>query len=110
MAKSFKLEYSIIDLYQKLYADKYGNKIDINKYKEKWAFSSLIEDYGYDCVCECLNYYFRSSKDGHPLSYFFFNFDHIKAMMDDKKRDEENRMSRRIKTQELVREYLNGIQ
>lgn len=110
MASNFKAEFAFLDRYKKMYLEKYGKAIDINKYKEKWAVSSLFEDYTHDTVYECLDYYFRGAKDGHPLTYFFFNFEQIKAMMDDQHKDEQMRLERRKKTQDLVKEYLNGVQ
>lgn len=107
--KSFKLEYALINKYQGNYAAKYAKRIDVNKYKEKWALSSLIDDYGFDTVSECLDYYFKTNKEGHPLSYFFFNFEQLKNMMDDQKNDEAMRLERRMKTQQLVKEYLDGV-
>jgi hypothetical protein len=109
-SKSFKLEFAVIGRYEAMYLEKYGGKVEINKYKEKWAVSSLIEDFGYDTVLQCLEYYFKTDKDGHPLSYFFFNFEQLKSIMSEKMRDDELRAERRRKTQELAREYLNGVQ
>lgn len=109
-SNSFKQEFSVLARYKTLYLDRYGKHIEINKYKERWAVTSLIEDYGYECVNQCLYYYFKTSKDGHPLSYFFFNFEQLKNMMYAQKQDEEMRLERRRKTQELAKEYLNGIQ
>lgn len=108
-AKSFKLEYALIGRYQQLFEEKYNRQPVVNKYKEKWAASSLIEDFGYDCAIECLQYYFKTTKDGHPISYFFFNFEQLKDMLDSQKRDQALREERRQKTQDLVREYLNGV-
>ena len=105
-----KEPYILLTIYMALYEQKYGKKPRINKYKEKWAVSSLFEDYSHDTVYECLDYYFRGAKDGHPLTYFFFNFEQIKAMMDDQHKDEQMRLERRKKTQDLVKEYLNGVQ
>jgi hypothetical protein len=108
-SKTFKLEFAVISKYQSLYSQKYGHEITVNKYKEKWAVSSLIDDFGYDTVCQCLEYYFKTSKEGHPLSYFFFNFEQIKSMMGDQERDDQLRAERRRKTAELVKEYLDGV-
>ena len=108
-SKTFKLEYSLITRYQQLFEQKYGRQPVVNKYKEKWAANSLIEDFGYDTVIECLEYYFKTPKDGHPISYFFFNFDQLQDTLESNKRDDALREERRRKTQELVKELFNGI-
>lgn len=108
-SNNFKLEYLLITRYQQLYEAKYGKKPTVNKYKEKWPASSLIEDLGYDTVLECLEYYFKTSKDGHPISYFFFNFEQLKDMLDSQKRDNMLRLERRRKTKELVKELFDGV-
>lgn len=109
-SKSFKAEYAFIDRYKKLYLTKYGKEPSINKYKEKWAITSLLEDYGHDTVFECLDYYFRTSKVDHPLTWFFFNFEQLNGSMVSQKSDEQLRRLRREKTQMIVKEYLDGIQ
>lgn len=109
-SRSFKAEYAFLDRYKKLYLEKHGNEPSINKYKEKWAVSSLLDDYGHDEAFECLDYYFRTAKADHPLSWLFFNFEQLHATMLSQKVDDELRRQRRERTQIIVKEYLDGIQ
>ena len=109
-SKSFKDEYVFIERYKSLYKEKYGSIPSINKYKEKWAVSSLMEDFGVTLVNDCMDFYFRTEKDGHPLSWFFFNFNQLSDNLLSQRRDEELRLQRREETQRLAKEYLNGIQ
>ena len=108
-AKSFKAEYKMLDLYKSLYNSKYGSVPVINKYKEKWAMSSLIEDFGLDEVSDCIEYYFRTDKDGHPISWFFFNFTQLRENLKSQRLDEELRRERREHTKRLAKEYMNGV-
>jgi hypothetical protein len=109
MASSFKEEFAMLSLYQRLYESKYGHKASINKYKEKWAMQSLIEDYGVDGVRDIIEFYFKTNKDGHPISWMIFNFDTLKSTLQGNRTDIIMREERRKKTQELATEYLNGI-
>jgi predicted hydrolase (HD superfamily) len=109
LAKTFTKEYELIRHYQSLYVKRYNRPIEINRYKEKWAVSSLIEDFGYEEVEKTLEYYFKLDKDGHPLSWFFSNFSIIKQRRLDKEMDDIIRADRRAKTQKIVEEYRNGL-
>ena len=109
MANQFTKEYGIIDLYKTLYSEKYGREIDINKYKEKWAVQSLVQDFGYDTVVNTITYYFKLVKDGHPLSWFYSNFDTLNNARISKEQDDRIRADRRKKTMELIMEHNNGV-
>jgi hypothetical protein len=108
-SNSDKEAYSLISEYVRLYREKYGVSPTINKYKEKWAFISLAEDFGYEGVDKTLGYYFKLTKDMHPLGWFVNNFStlHISRMNSEK--DAMLRADQRKKTQELRAEYLNGV-
>lgn len=109
MAKSFNKEYELLSRYQVLYIQRYNRPMEINKYKEKWAVSSLIDDFGYESVSKTLNYYFKLDKDNHPLSWFFSNFSMINQRRLDKEMDDTIRAERRAMTEKIVREYRNGL-
>jgi len=109
LAKTFTKEYELIRQYQSLYNQRYSRPIEINRYKEKWAVSSLLEDFGYDDVEKTLDYYFKLDKDGHPLSWFFSNFTIIRQRRLDKEMDDIIRAERRARTQKIVEEYKNGL-
>lgn len=109
LAKTFTKEYELLREYQSLYKIKYSRPIEINRYKEKWAASSLIEDYGYDTVLSTLEYYFRTEKDNHPLVWFYSNFDLLNQRRLDKERDDRIRAERREQTRKIVLEYKNGL-
>ena len=109
LAKTFTKEYELIREYQSLYSKKYSRPIEVNRYKEKWAASSLLEDYGYETVSSTLEYYFRTEKDGHPLTWFYSNFDLLNQRRLDKERDDIIRAERRARTRKIVEEYKNGL-
>ena len=104
-----KEPYILLSLYSNLYEGMYSTKPTINRYKEKWAMQSLIEDYGVDGVRDVVEFYFKTNKDGHPISWMIFNFDTLKSTLQGNRTDIIMREERRKKTQELATEYLNGI-
>lgn len=102
MAVKSKEPYVLIGLYETLYFQKYGKKPRLNKFREKWAMQDVIDSVGYDRARELLEYYFKTSKNGHPLNFFFYNFDRIDQVESDIKRDKANRAMLREQTKKLV--------
>ena len=85
-----------------LYFQKYGKKPRLNKFREKWAMQDVIDSVGYDRAKELLEYYFKTSKSGHPLNFFFYNFDRIDQVQIDIQKDKANRAMLREQTKKLV--------
>ncbi len=96
--------YILMGLYQSLYQDRYGRKPAINKYREKWAMQDVIDSVGYDRARELLVYYFKTGKSGHPLQFFFYNFDKIDRMEKDIQQDRMYRDNLRHETKKMVEE------
>ena len=67
----------LIGLYESLYQERYGKKPRVNKFREKWAMQDVIDSVGFERAKELVVYYFKTSKSGHPLNFFFYNFDKI---------------------------------
>lgn len=99
-----KLSYSLLSLYEHLYTEKYGKKPVVNRYREKWGMHDVIESVGFNRAKELLEYYFRISKNGHPLMWFFNNFDVMDRMMDQRAEDDEHRKKLRGLTKQMVQE------
>lgn len=102
MAVKSKEPYVLIGLYETLYFQRYGKKPRLNKFREKWAMQDVIDSVGYDRARELLEYYFKTGKNGHPLNFFFYNFDRIDQVESDMRRDKENRAMLREQTKKLV--------
>lgn len=90
MANS-KEPYILLSIYQNMYQNKYGKMPSLNKYREKWAMQDVIDSIGYSRAKELIEYYFTTGKNGHPLQFFFFNFDKIDIMEKEIKKDKTNR-------------------
>ncbi len=99
---SEKEPYVLIGLYEKLYFERYNKKPRINKFREKWAMQDVIDSVGYDRAVELLVYYFKTSKSGHPLNFFFYNFDKIDYLKAEIEKDITNRRVLREATKKMV--------
>ena len=103
MANNNQLPYVLLTDYSNLYKDKYGKAPRINKFREKWAMQDVIDSVGYDRAKELLAYYFKTSKMGHPLNFFYNNFDRMDTFMENAEKDKEHRRKLRQDTEKLVK-------
>ena len=92
----------MIGLYESLYLEKYGRKPRLNKFREKWAMQDVIDSVGFDRARDLLVYYFKTNKSGHPLSFFFYNFDKIDYLKIEIEKDIKNRRTLREATKKMV--------
>lgn len=97
-----KEPYVMLTLYQNLYKEKYKAAPKINKFREKWAMQDVIDSVGLDRAIEILEYYFSLPKSGHPLNFFFYNFDKMESAIIAIKKDKEARKALLEKTKTLV--------
>lgn len=99
---SNKEPYILLTEYQNLYKAKYGKVPTLNKFREKWAMQDVIDSVGYDRAKDLLQYYFKTSKSGHPLNFFYNNFDRMDSFMNNAEADKETRRKLREATKKLV--------
>ncbi len=97
-----KEPYILLTQYQNLYKERYGKVPTINKFREKWAMQDVIDSVGYDRAKELLLYYFKTGKSGHPLNFFYNNFDRMDSFMKGSEADKESRRKLREATKKLV--------
>ena len=102
-----KLAYRLVSLYCVLYKEKYNKPIVVNKYREKWAMNDVIDSIGYDRAKVLLEYYFKLKRDGHPLTWFFYNFEKLDIALQEKEQDKTRRELIRAKTKSMVEERDN---
>ena len=93
--------FAMLSYFSNKWKTKYGKSLAINKYKEKWAMASLIEDFGEDDVEKAIDYYFNLNKEGHPLVWFYNNCDNILKTLTDKEQDDKLRAERREQMKKL---------
>lgn len=104
MANEQKEPYVLLGLYQNLYKEKYNKSITLNRYKEKWAMQDVIDSIGFDKAKELLVYYFSLNKAGHPLQFFYFNFDKMEQNKIESEKDKETRRKLLEATKKMVEE------
>lgn len=97
-----KEPYILLTQYQNLYKERYGKVPTLNKFREKWAMQDVIDSVGYDRAKELLSYYFKTGKSGHPLNFFYNNFDRMDSFMKGSEADKESRRKLREATKKLV--------
>jgi hypothetical protein len=97
-----KQPYVLIGLYENLYQERYGKKPRVNKFREKWAMQDVIDSVGFERAKELVVYYFKTSKSGHPLNFFFYNFDKIDYLKAEIEKDITKRRVLREETKRMV--------
>jgi RecA-family ATPase len=93
-----------VSFYCTLYKDKYGKQPVVNKYREKWGMLDVLETVEYDRAKTLLEYYFHVNKPGHPLNWFFYNFDKLDDSLRKKDADKKHRDMLRLQTKQMVEE------
>ena len=91
-------------LYQNLYKDRYNKPATINKFREKWAMQDVIDSVGFDKAIDLMKYYFSLDKFGHPLQFFYYNFDKMEQARIELQKDIEARRLLLEHTKKMVEE------
>ena len=102
-----KLAYGLVSLYCVLFKEAYKKNAVVNRYREKWAMQDVIDSVGYDRAKELIEYYFKITKSGHPISWFFYNFEKLDIALQEKQQDKTRREVIRSKTKTMVEERDN---
>lgn len=97
-----KYPHVLLGMYDKLYFERYDKKPKYNKFREKWAMQDVIDSVGLDRAKELLLYYFKVTKPGHPLSWFFYNFDKLDDMLNQSELDKMKRQKLLEQTKKMV--------
>lgn len=98
-----KIAFSLLDVYSNLYFEKYNKKCALNRYRDKWSMLDLVDSVGYDRAKQLIEYYFKiSSKTGHSLQWFMYNFDRIDDMLSQVEEDNVKRAKMREATKQMM--------
>ena len=62
----------------------------------------VIDSVGFDRAKLLLEYYFTLNKNGHPLQFFFYNFDKMDSIKVESDKDKEKRKLLLEQTKKLV--------
>lgn len=96
--------YILMTNYQNLYKERYGKMPTLNKFREKWAMQDVIDSVGFQKANDLLHYYFSLEKTGHPLQFFYYNFDKMENARIELQKDIETRRLLRESTKKMVEE------
>lgn len=91
-------------IYQNLFELKYNKRPQLNKFREKWAMQDVIDSVGFDKAKSLLEYYFTLEKSGHPLQFFYYNFDKMDQARIELQKDIETRRLLMEFTKKMVEE------
>lgn len=78
---------------------------DFNRYRDKWGFQAMIEDYGMDQSKKIIDYYFGTARPYHPTNYLLFNYEKLNNAMLEREEDEANRAKLRAESRRRVEEW-----
>jgi hypothetical protein len=102
-----KQAYGLVGLYCALYKEVYKKSPVVNRYREKWAMQDVVDSVGYDRAKQLLEYYFKVAKNGHPLTWFFYNFEKLDVNLTQIEEDKTRREVIRQKTKQMVKDVDN---
>jgi ubiquinone/menaquinone biosynthesis C-methylase UbiE len=101
---------TLIGHYLKLYALKYNSSqpTDFNRYRDKWGFQAMADQFGYEVAKEIIEYYMQTPRFGHPVSQLLYNYEKIEKRMRERREDEEKRRLLREESMKRVERWRNG--
>lgn len=106
MAVSKQQTHALITFFLGRYHDKYeAAPKDFNRFRDQWGFQAMIEDYGTPKAKAIIDYYFETYRPSHPTSYLLYNYEKLKASMDERDNDEAERAKLRAESKKRVEEW-----
>ena len=76
---SAKDAHSLVTYYETAYRKHYGNKPNVNRYKARWGFDSVLMDMPLKDAKALIDYYVESGNArNRDLEWFFYNYDKLK--------------------------------
>ena len=103
-AKQDNRAYALIDLYVLLYEQKNKRKPTVNKYRDRWGFTDMIDSIGYERSVEVMKYYFSMERDNYNLGWLLNNFDRMEKKLSERDADRKRRAMIRAKTEARMKE------
>lgn len=67
----------LIDLFNKLWEEKYGRRYIGNRHADQWGFVDMIDDVGLADAKTLIEYYFQLSHPGHERRWLIYNYDKV---------------------------------
>ena len=90
--------FGLVGHYKKCYEEKYNIKINVNLHKYKYIALDVLNEFeDYEKVKKVVEYYFTTSKTGHPIEWMLKNFYEILESYEADIKDKAIRKERRKK-------------
>ena len=106
MAVTNQQVHSLVTYFLKLYGQKYEEAPrDFNRYRDKWGFQSMIEDFGPARAKQIVEFYLSTSRPRHPVNYLLFNYEKLNTVMIEREKDEANRAKLMAESKKRVEEW-----
>lgn len=106
MGVSNQQTHSLITYFLGLYRTKYdSDPRDFNRYRDKWGFAAMIEQFGTPRSKEIIAYYLDTRRPGHPVKYLLNNYEKLNTIMVEKQADAEKRRQLRLESKKRVEEW-----
>lgn len=81
---------------------------DFNRYRDKWGFQGMIEDFGMPRSKQIIDYYFSLNRQNHTTNYLLYNYEKLHGVMLEREEDEEKRAALRAESKKRVEEWRRG--
>lgn len=95
----------LLTLYVSLYQKKYNKTPEMNRFKQQWGFRGMYEDLGRAQAVKVVEYYFRTSRPGHPIDYLLYNYEKLNRILTEIEKDARDREQWRKETEQRVKEW-----
>lgn len=103
-AERLKQANELVTMYILLFKEKFGKSPVINRYKQRFALSDILEDMSFDDLKTLLKYYVKV--DAEPsLTSFCYEYDELYMKMQRDAKDTLERNQIRKETEERVRKF-----
>lgn len=95
----------LLNLYVELFEKKYNRKPEMNRFKQRWGFKGMYEDLGRETSKKVIEYYFGTSRPGHPIDYLLYNYEKLDKIIREREADAVEREKLRKQTEQRVKEW-----
>ena len=98
--------HSLVTYFLNAFKNKYdAAPKDFNRYRDKWGFQGMIEDFGMEDAKAIIDYYFSTNRHYHPTNHLLYNYEKLFSDMMERKEDERKRAQLRAESKKRVEEW-----
>lgn len=97
--------HAMTSYYVKVYKDKYKAAPKVNRTTARWDWAGILEDLSIDEARSLIDFYFTTSNKGHPLQWFFYNYDKLQESMRQLEEDSKRRKKMREESEIRAKEW-----